>query len=199
MVKGGGPVSLISYDDLSKGACAVKRLLIITLSAVLFSNLALAEAAQNSADEKAVTQLVHEWLDALVKGDLDALDRIVADDYIITNSDGSVLGKQNLDPLIKFESATVEDLKVRLYGETAVVTGTAAFKGSFNGRPFNSRERFTDVWLKRGGKWQVVASQQSTLPKQASSRLPKIEREKTPDGFQVAAAVTEIARPSCLS
>ena len=166
----------------------MKRLLIITLSALLFSNLALAQtekAAQNSADEKAVTQLVHEWLDALVKADLATLDRIIADDYIVTNSDGSVLGKQSLDPLIKFESATVEDLKVRLYGEAAVVTGTTTYKGSFNGRAFNSRGRFTDVWLKREGRWQVVASQESALPKQASAQPPKLERERLLEDFQI--------------
>ena len=75
----------------------MRRLLIISLAVILSSNLALAQAtaaAQNSADEKAITQLIHEWLDALVKSDFAALDRIIADDYIITNSDGTVLGKQ---------------------------------------------------------------------------------------------------------
>jgi C-terminal processing protease CtpA/Prc/ketosteroid isomerase-like protein len=193
-----------------KGVFKVKRLLIITLSVVLFSNLALAQTAntaQSSADEKAVTQLVHEWLDALVKSDFDALNRIIADDYIITNSDGSVLGKQqDLEPLkagLKFESASIEDLKVRVYGETAVVTGVTTFKGSFKGREFTSRGRFTDVWLKRDGRWQAIASQESALPKQASVQkqapaqqqgtvqLPKHEREKLLEDFQIARSALE--------
>src|SRR5215212_4292870 len=108
----------------------------ITVSSILFSNLALAQtekAAQSSADEEAVTRLVHEWLDALVKNDSGALDRIMADDYTFTNSEGQVLGKQQGLEGIVFESATVEDLKVRLYGDTAVVTGATTFKGSFMG------------------------------------------------------------------
>jgi uncharacterized protein (TIGR02246 family) len=172
---------------------AVKRLLVIALSVILSSNLALAQAAkpaQNSADEKAVTQLVHEWLDALVKNDLDALDRIIADDYVITNSDGSVLGKQQeLEPFkagLKFESATVEDLKVRVYGDTAVVTGAGTFKGNFKGRAFAVQERFTDVWVKRDGRWQAVASQESSLPKKAATQMEKHDREKLLEDFQIA-------------
>jgi ketosteroid isomerase-like protein len=176
----------------------VKRLLIIALSVVLSSSLALAQAAkpeQNSAGEKAVTQLVHEWLDALVKNDLNALDRIIGDDYIITNSDGSVLGKQqDLEPLkagLKFESATVEDLKVRVYNDTAVATGVTTFKGDFKGRAFTARERFTDVWVKRDGRWQAVASQESRLPKQAATQLQKYEREKLLEDFQIARRALE--------
>jgi uncharacterized protein (TIGR02246 family) len=164
-------------SDLSKGAYAVKRLIVIALSVILSSSLALARASKSSqdgADEKAISRLVHEWLDALVKNDLNALDRIIADDYVITNSDGSVLGKQqDMEPLkagLKFESAAVEDLKVRVYGDAAVVTGVTTFKGSFNGRAFAARERFTDVWVRRNGRWQAVASQETRLPKQAAAQ-----------------------------
>lgn len=155
----------------------MKRLFVIALSVILSSSLALARAAkpaQEGADEKAVSRLVHEWLDALVNNDLDALDRIIGDDYIITNSDGSVLGKkQDMEPLragLKFESADIEDLKVRVYGDTAVATGVTTFKGNFKGREFTARERFTDVWVRRNGRWQAVASQETRLPKQATTQ-----------------------------
>ncbi len=171
----------------------MKRLFVIALSVILFSNPGLAQtakSAQNSADGKAVSRLVQEWLDALVKGDFEALDRIIGDDYIITNSDGSVLGKQqDLEPLktgLKFDSATVEDLKVRVYGDTAVATGLTTFKGNFNGRAFTSCGRFTDVWVKRNGRWQAVASQETILPRQAATGLPKHEREKLLEDFQIA-------------
>jgi uncharacterized protein (TIGR02246 family) len=144
---------------------------------IFSSNLApaqVAKPAQDGADEKAVSRLVHEWLDALLKNDLDALDSIIADDYIITNSDGSVLGKQqDMEPLksgLKFEYAAIEDLRVRVYGDTAVATGITTFKGNFKGRAFTARERFTDVWVKRNGLWQAVASQETRLPKQAPTQ-----------------------------
>jgi ketosteroid isomerase-like protein len=58
------------------------------------------------------------------------------------------------------------DLKVRMHGDTAVVTGAYREKGESNGKSYEYHDRLTDVWMKVGGKWQVVASHYSVPSKQ---------------------------------
>ena len=57
--------------------------------------------------------------------------------------------------------AEISDLKVRMHGNTAVVTGAYYEKGESNGKPYVYHDRLTDVWMKAGGSWQVVASHYS--------------------------------------
>jgi ketosteroid isomerase-like protein len=156
----------------------MKRVLPVALLAL---SLAAAARGQTPGDkpaadagaERAVTQLIHQWLDALVAKDFAAIDRIVADDYLITISDGRLLNKeQDLAPVrdaqLKFASAKVEDLKVRVFGDTAIATGTGIYNVTYGERGGETRERFTDVWLKRKGRWQAVSSHSTTLPKPKS-------------------------------
>jgi ketosteroid isomerase-like protein len=58
--------------------------------------------------------------------------------------------------------AAFSSTKVRLHGNTAVVIGAYHERGTSGGKPYDYRDRFTDVWMKLGGKWQVIASQYST-------------------------------------
>jgi hypothetical protein len=58
----------------------------------------------------------------------------------------------------------VDDITVRLYGTTAVVRGRTVADGMFEGKPVSARIRFTDVFVKRDGRWQAVASQATKLP-----------------------------------
>ena len=64
----------------------------------------------------------------------------------------------------KIESGTIDEVKVRLFGDVAVVTGRTLAVGSYQGNSFSVRLRFTDVCVKRGDGWQVVASQGTLLP-----------------------------------
>lgn len=141
--------------------------------------LAVAVAAQTSGQtrfsatsneakaEREVLQVMNSWLDALKAGDLAALERIIADDYQITVSDGRVLNRtEDLEPLragMKFISATTADVRVRVFKETAIVTGRGIYRINFNGKEFDVRERFTDIYVKRKGVWQPVASHSTTL------------------------------------
>lgn len=122
-----------------------------------------------SKAEREVRQVLEQWLDALRRGDTAALERIIADDYQITISDGRVLNRtEDLEPLragMKFVSATTEDVRIRVFKDTAIVTGKGIFKISFNGKEFDVSERFTDVYAKRKGNWQPVASHSTSLTK----------------------------------
>jgi ketosteroid isomerase-like protein len=64
------------------------------------------------------------------------------------------------------EVAKLSDLRVRLHGSIAVVTGAYHERGQSNGKPYEYHDRLTDVWMKVGGAWQVVASHYSVPLKQ---------------------------------
>lgn len=155
----------------------MRRFIVILILAVASSSLASGQTRfratgsdSSSKAEREVLQVMNNWLDALKQGDLAALERIIGDDYQITVSDGKVLNRtQDLEPLragMKFINATTEDVRVRVFKEMAVVTGRGMYRINFNGKEFDVRERFTDVYVKRKGVWQPVASHSTTLPKQ---------------------------------
>ena len=64
---------------------------------------------------------------------------------------------------IKLESDEPSDMKVRVYGNTAVVTGKANIKGTIAGKDASGTVAFTRVWVKKGGKWMTVALQQTKM------------------------------------
>jgi ketosteroid isomerase-like protein len=97
---------------------------------------------------------------------VDILASLLADDFVITVEDGNTYSKtgyisHSAEPTVHVEVAEMSDLKVRMHGSTAVVTGAYHERGESNGKRYEYRDRFTDVWMKSGGKWQVVASHYS--------------------------------------
>src|SRR6185436_8072988 len=120
--------------------------------------------------EQTIAILQRAWVSALEHGDIAAIEALMAPEFINTAADGKVMPRaEELAPVrdgtVKFTRATVEQLDVRVFGTTAIAIGIAEFEGSFGDRPFAGRERFTDVWLQRDGRWQVVASHNSRLAK----------------------------------
>ena len=106
--------------------------------------------------------LEKEWAAAVSKLDLGFLDRIWADNYSWTSYDGKVWSKaQTLESLQSGQdavsSAILDDVKVRVYGDAAVVTGRSTFNETFQGKDVSGQERFTDTWVRRSGRWQCVA------------------------------------------
>jgi len=94
------------------------------------------------------------------------LASLLAEDFVITVEDGSTYGKtgyisHSADSSVRVEVAELSELRVRLHGNTAVVTGTYHETGTSKGKPYEYRDRLTDVWMKINGRWQVVASHYS--------------------------------------
>jgi ketosteroid isomerase-like protein len=118
--------------------------------------------ASDGIEKKNIMQLERDWGDALAKRDLVALDRILGDDHSVITKDGSVLTKAQ--ELAKHsESADelfdLEPMKVRIFGDAAVVTGGHREKSQYNGRDTSGHYRWMDVFVKRNGRWQAVASE----------------------------------------
>jgi ketosteroid isomerase-like protein len=125
-------------------------------------------AGQNtpgSAAEKILT-LESKWNAAYKHGDIAAMDSLLAEDFIITVEDGGTFSKsgyiaENGRPTLHVEISEMSGLKVRMHGNTAVVTGVYHEKGISNGKPYENRDRFTDVWMNINDRWQVIASHYS--------------------------------------
>ncbi|HUQ98941.1 MAG TPA: nuclear transport factor 2 family protein [Gemmatimonadaceae bacterium] len=127
----------------------------------------LPSRASLSRDEEDVRHVLADWLGALERNDLKALEEIIAPDYTIT-AEGRVMNRtQDLDVVrtgrVKFQSATSDSVRVRIFGDAAVVTGIGAYAVLLDGKPLRIRERFTDVYARRRGKWEPVASHTTPL------------------------------------
>jgi ketosteroid isomerase-like protein len=120
--------------------------------------------------EEELLKLENEFARAVASNNADALDRLLADDWIIVEPDGSIIDKFRFLEVIRsgalsHESMESTDLKVRVYGNTAVVTGLTTSKGKFMGQDFTSCERATDIFVKQPDRWQCVFTQLTRFTK----------------------------------
>jgi len=127
--------------------------------------------AQDKSDASAIRALELKWTESYKQHSIDILSSLLAGDFVITIEDGSIYSKagyisHSADPATKVQVAELSDLKVRMHGDTAVVTGAYHEKGDSNGKPYEYHDRLTDLWMKVSGKWQVVASQYSVPSRQ---------------------------------
>jgi ketosteroid isomerase-like protein len=111
--------------------------------------------------EEELLKLEEAFAEAIVKNDLDNLGRLVADDWIIIDPNGEIVDRTRFFEVIKSGALThdmmeSEDFRVRIYGDSAVVTGVTRTKGKFMGQEFSTQERATDFFVKRDGRWQCV-------------------------------------------
>jgi ketosteroid isomerase-like protein len=133
------------------------------------SPIAVGQTKKPKAEQE-LLRLQREWLDAYQKHDPVALERIEADDFTLTEADGKVTTKaediasiRNAKPPQPDDSFEVEDVKVRVYGETAILMGRVILKYRNKGQLVVERYRYTDTYLRRRGRWQVFASQLTRL------------------------------------
>ena len=130
----------------------------------------LAWSAQISIAEKAVSDLEYQWAEAQRLGKADVVGPMLADNFVNTDADGATYGKAQLLSNLKggkWEENGISDVKVKVYGDAAVATGSWKGKGvDGDGTHIDRSERWTDTWVKMpNGKWQCVASQQTTSKK----------------------------------
>jgi ketosteroid isomerase-like protein len=129
---------------------------------------AWSQAQTTGGTEKAVAALEEQWLQALKTNNPDLLAPLLADKLVITSEVGKVAGKaETLADVksIKWNSAENSDVKVTVFGDTAIATGGLKGRGTdASGKPFDLDVRWTDTWVKMpGGKWQCVASHDSII------------------------------------
>jgi ketosteroid isomerase-like protein len=127
-----------------------------------------------AVDEREVRELEQRFSDAIVRADRAFFERVLGNDFTHTSHSGTFKTKAEwmaeskfddpkADPgagRTRYESLDVDDLQVRIYGDTAVVTGRTTPKGrNAKGEPITGRYRYLRVWAKREGQWRAVAFQ----------------------------------------
>ena len=120
-----------------------------------------------SPDESLILTLEKAWNVAEETKDVRALDQLLSSTLAYTDYDGSFMNKEQFLSSVKSagldaDQITNENMSVKMYGGSAIVTGIYHEKGTQKGKPISRRGRFTDSWVKENGTWLCVASQ-STL------------------------------------
>ncbi len=129
-----------------------------------------APGGQTDATTTQLADIEQQLAKALVSGDRVTYSGLLADDWSVIDTNGQILAKEEVLRQLfvagerKLETMAVDEVKVRLLGETAVVTGRTIATGSFRGTRTKVSLRFTDVFVRRDGRWLIVASQGTVIP-----------------------------------
>ena len=147
----------------------MKRIAFAVGVAVLVFGVAILARTQAGSVEQELIKLENEWAKSVVKLDLAFMERILADDYTWTDPAGNVHAKADEIASIKSGQGVVtssvnDEMKVRVYGDAAVVTGRTTQKGMMEGKEVGGQFRWTDTWVKIAGRWQCVAEHDSNIP-----------------------------------
>lgn len=177
----------------------MKRFLQLTVAIMIFGNIVYAQIenkkySQNERDKQELIRLENATVTASDNRDFAMLDRLIADDFVGTNSRGALKNKAetiaswtgNAPTNSKGEAAaksvvtTLNDLRVRINGNTAIVTGIdrAVYKNK-DGGDAKTEARFTDIWEKRKIGWQLIAGHASRIPPEVSASLAGQQSQQT--------------------
>src|SRR6202047_4830497 len=142
----------------------------LTFGLVVCLTIRLAAQEPSSAASQ-VRKLEEKWTAAYKERKIDLLASLLAEEFMITVEDGNTYSKagyitHSADPSVRVEVAELSDLRVRGSGYVAVVTGADHEKGAAHNRTYEYHDRLTDVWVKAGNTWQVIASHYSIPVKQ---------------------------------
>jgi ketosteroid isomerase-like protein len=120
--------------------------------------------------EDEILTLEKEFSHAVANNDAKAVDRFLADDWIIIGADGGIIDKARFLDVIRSGALTHDmmesvDTRVRIYGDTAVVTALTTTTGKYSGQEFTTKERATDVFVKQEGRWRCALTHLTSFTK----------------------------------
>ncbi|HEY6189531.1 MAG TPA: nuclear transport factor 2 family protein [Pyrinomonadaceae bacterium] len=152
----------------------IGRGIILVILIGTFCGLSLAQQVQQPARSRAeedVRKLERQWLNAYEQNNAEAMDRIVADDFTITFPNGAIQTKPQLMAMVKAPRRTAqpqmrfhtEDVRSRAYGDTVILIGRVVTEYERDGKTIKEQSRYTDTYVQRNGRWQVVASHLSNV------------------------------------
>jgi ketosteroid isomerase-like protein len=140
-------------------------LLLILASLALVQNVSRAQG-----DETKIIALENLWNQMQLNHDADAMGKLLDEDFVFTDYDGTVMSKEQFLETIRDKSYQLtveasENMKLHRHGDTVVVIGATHEKGTYKGKSYQHQGRFTDTWMKKNGQWLCIASQLSLISK----------------------------------
>lgn len=144
------------------------------LTGILLLTGSLSPAAGQSSQAEAEHYIIEserQWAESVANGDTGAIERILADDFLGVDPDGRLYDKAKMVADTRtapnyFLSNHLNEVKVRFFGDTAVAQGSETWERR-TGTPKRGRFVWTDTWIKRNGKWQIVAAEDLIVPEEA--------------------------------
>lgn len=139
----------------------IKFFALILASLFIAITTVQAKETREARDIKELTRLEKVWNDAHLQGDAAVLDKLWADDLFVTVPDMPVMNKEESLAVwksgkMKFDIYKTSDIRIKVYGNSAVVTGQLVRIRDSNSKVFEDDWRFTKVYVRRSGRWQVV-------------------------------------------
>ncbi len=147
----------------------MKKLFVAIALMMVFGSLAYGQ--KKMTVEETIMKMEQEMTDAFIKGDTSVFEKYGADNATFTDPGGMMMNKAQTMAMfksgdLKLESSKIDGMKVQMFGDTAVVTYTTMDKGMYKGRDISGQYRWTDVFVKMGGKWKLVAGQGTPIMQQ---------------------------------
>jgi ketosteroid isomerase-like protein len=141
----------------------MKRAYVGALCLFVFAAVSFGQGKGKQAEQE-ITKLEADYILAVLKNDVPGIEKIVADDWVIIDAEGNLIDRDRALRAIRSGTLTHQEMKaqderVRVYGDTAVYTALVSIKGKYAGAEFASKERATDVFVRREGRWQCVLTQ----------------------------------------
>ena len=140
-----------------------KMFLVALCIGLSLSVLSVQAGADRTADEQQIRKIEQDWVDAIVKRDGAFLTRLEADDFTFTDPDGAVRDKagdikNTTTGDAVFDEIKIDSLKVRFYGDTAIVNGLGTAKVHEKEEDLSGQYSWTDAFVKQNGQWKAVAA-----------------------------------------
>lgn len=145
----------------------------ILLALLSFAGIGASLASHHDADVAQLEKLSDAWDAAIVRKDEAAVAANMADDFRIIDGTASIQDKRAfvadiVDPKLTIHPYEVEDFEVRVYGDTALLSGRTHMTGRYDGKPFESNYRYIDIYVRRHGAWKIVSVQITKIPPAAT-------------------------------
>jgi ketosteroid isomerase-like protein len=151
----------------------MKSRILLLAAAVLICVMCVARAQQASSTEaeRYIKESERQWAESVANGDASVVERILADDFLGVDPDGSLYEKAAMvaatrDASKEFISNHLNDVRVRFFGDAAVAQGNESWVRR-TVTPLRGRFVWTDTWIRRNAKWQIVAAEDLIAPEPA--------------------------------
>jgi ketosteroid isomerase-like protein len=149
----------------------MKAKLLLGCICILLASVVTAVPEQSSDQKDAERYIIEserQWAESIVSGDTSAIERFLADDFLGVDTDGTLYDKTKTiadtrSSPKEFVSNHLNDAKVRFYGDAAVAQGSESWVRRTE-TPLKGRFIWTDTWIKRNGRWQIVAAEDLIVP-----------------------------------